>query len=205
MAQWFRRLAEATKLRYQGSPQVDRTSLPDHDAKPKVETSDYDGKRREHLVWQTHRGRTSASPSKTWMTKRRKGESPMQTRLRQLYEALELPGELSDYHFALLPCYEELWANRREEPWVVAEIERLCLLDIQLVEAYPETILFESSDGPSWARVPAFDRLISLYEQNGYLQDALMIARRAVRLHQSQIALEPLEKKVARIEEEHVA
>lgn len=205
MPNWFRRLAEVPKIGYEGSPGVDRAALPNRDAKPKVETYTFEGKRRDELVWPIRGGTSSAAPAQEWTTKRRKGESPMQLVLRQLHEALELPGELQHYHFALLRCYEELWRHRREEPWVVAEIERLSLLDIRLVEAYPEIIMFEGKDGPTWASVPAFDRLIYFYEQNGYLHDALMIARRAVQLHQRTVTVEPLEKKIARLEEEHAS
>jgi hypothetical protein len=205
MAKWFGRFADVPRLGYLGSPGVDRSTLPAHNTRPKVETYTFDGKRRETLVWPTRGGTTSASPVQMWETKRRKGESPMEMVLRRLHEALELPGELQHYHFALLQCYEELWKDRRNEPWVVAEIERLCLIDIQLVETYPETIVFEGKDGPMWANVPAFDRLIYLYEQNGYLHDALEIARRAARLHQGEVKVEDLTQKIARLEEEHVA
>lgn len=205
MITWFRRLADVPKLGYQGNPDIDRSSLPHHNAQPEIQTFTMDGKRHESLMWRTRTGSTSASPAQQWETRKRKGESPMQTQLRRLYEALELPGELSDYHFALLRCYEELWKYRREEPWFVAEIERLCLLDIALVETYPEIIVFDGREGRTYAHVPAFHHLMYLYEQNGYLYDALDIARRAVRMNQGETITESIQKKVARLEEERVS
>lgn len=205
MAMWFHRLADVPHLGYQGHPTIDRASLAAHATQPKIDTFGLDGKRHESLSWPTRGGTTSASPVQQWQTHKRRGESPMQTQLRQLYEALELPGELPDYHFALLGCYEALWQHRREEPWVVAEIERLCLLDLALVELYPSIITFEGKDGRTYAHVPAFNRLIYLYEQNGYLREALAIAQRAVRLQQGDGMIEPIKHKIARLEEENVS
>lgn len=143
MEKWFRRLAEVPGVGYEGSPSVDRSQLPGHDATPKIERYNYDGERHVSVMWPMKDGSTSASPAHRWETKPRRGETEAQTALRQLRETLELPGTLSDYHFAIQHCHDALRGDAREEPWVLEEVERLCWLDIRLIENYPQTITNE--------------------------------------------------------------
>lgn len=203
MPKWFRRLAEIPGVRYNTPQGINRLQLPDHNILPELHTYGFDGRRRESLYWQTRKGSTSASPAQSWQTEPRPGESPAQTGVRQLYEALELPGEPSAYHFAIQNCNEMLWKYRREEPWVVELIEWLCWLDIQLIEACPEAISFDRDDETRYVNVLAFDRLISLYEREGYLREAIKVARRAVRFNQSQHDFESLQERIAQLEAEN--
>ena len=62
MEKWFRRLAEVPGVGYEGSPGVDRTRLPGHDATPKIDRYDYDGERREYMSWPMKGGSTSVYP-----------------------------------------------------------------------------------------------------------------------------------------------
>lgn len=202
MATWFRRLADVPNLRYEGSSDVNRSRLLGHDAVPEVQIYDFNGERRESLMWPTREGSTSASPAKQWKTQIREDESPTEIALRQLIETLELPGILSDYHFAIQDCHETLWSTRRTEPWVLVEIEKLCWLDIRLIEAHPSTISFGTEDKQNYFGVSAFRRLIHLYEQEGYLHEALDVAKRAVRFHQGELALEHLQTRITQLESE---
>ncbi len=124
MVKWFRGFAEVPGIGYKGNPGLYRPQLPEHATLPKSGSYEIAGVQRDFLSWPMlfGTGATSASPVKQWTTHPRSGESPAQTRLRQLYETLELPGELLDYHFAIQGCCSELWRLRRDEPWIFAEI-----------------------------------------------------------------------------------
>src|SRR5258708_4417745 len=142
MVKWFRSFSEVSGIGYKGNPSVYCPQLPEHATLPKSGSYEIAGVRHEYSSWPMlfGTGTTSASPVKQWTTHPRSGESPAQTRLRQLYESLELPGELLDYHFAIQGCCSELWRLRLEEPWVFAEIERLCWLDIRLIQTHPDIV-----------------------------------------------------------------
>jgi hypothetical protein len=202
MKGWFRRLAEVPGVGYQGSPGVDRTRLPGHDTVPKIDRYDYDGERREYLMWPTKDGSTSASPAKHWETKPRKDETKALTALRQLLETLELPGTLSDYHFAIQSCHDALRGDAREEPWVLEEVERLCWLNIRLIESYPETITSEYNGDRTYYSVSPFHRLIGMYEREGFLREALEVARVGEKFGQCQGKVEELRGRLAMIEAE---
>src|SRR5690242_2972974 len=99
MPVWYRRLADVPGVRYPGSPGVDRRRLPGHNAVPTVSGYEFDGKRTETLSWSTTDGITSASPAQRHAIADQHVTTPAV--LGRLREALELPGQASDYHFAL--------------------------------------------------------------------------------------------------------
>ncbi len=180
MNQWFRRLAEVPGIEYECSPNIDRSLLPEHDAVPQIGTyeSSLDGKINTYISWKTDEGSTSASPAHRWQAsgripEPRLNETLPQAILRQCQETLELPAILSDYHHALQSCHELLWQHRRKDLWIIAEIERLCLLDIQLVE-FQNSISLERDSGFSLA----WGRLIQLYEREGNIREAFALAQR---------------------------
>lgn len=160
-------------------------------------------------------GRTGASPAQSWKTQPRKGETEAQTALRQLREALELPGTLSDYHFAIQTSHDSLRGFAREEPWVLEEVERLCVLDIRLINQYPEIITpepitiedkelrklaAERRQGMrSFAHVTAFHQLIRLYEREGYLREAMDVAKIAQKFEQCPGKVEEIQERINRI------
>lgn len=204
MTRWFQRLADIPGVNYPGSPGVQRTRLPGHNLKPELHRSDFGGRRHEYLSWEHRDGTSSsASPAKNWETQPQPADASPQAILHHLSEVLELPGEPSDYHFAMQGCFERLWSLRREHPWVVNEIEKLCWLDIRLLEALPDTLRHQQTDGTFfYARSIAFERLIQMYERNGYLAEALDVAQRATRFHADDTILKPLRDRLERLEAE---
>lgn len=126
------------------------------------------------------------------------------TRIRVLQEALERPGSPSNYHFAILGCIEELWTwqRRRGHPELLAEIEDLCWLDVRLVGAMPSILTYERNGEQLYSAVPAFHHLIELYEREGFLQDALAVARRAARFYPDYPRVLELEQRIAQLDAE---
>jgi hypothetical protein len=207
MKQWYTRLAEVPDVGYGGSS-VDRMQLPGYNAKPKVQRSSWSDDPDDILMWATADGETSASPASQWQSDPLPGETPAQTILRRCLEALELPGTLSNYHFILQGCHQQLWNHRRAEPWTVAEVERLCWLDLRLIQAYPKTVFKDFSgrdEEQGYVHIMAFYQLISLYEKEGYLREALEVARIAVRFKQGDHDLERLQHKLEQLEAEDAA
>lgn len=102
--------------------------------------------------------------------------------MRQLYETLELPGEVLDYHFALQGCCAGLWRHRQEELWVFAVLEHLCWLDIRLVQTYSD--MMQVPNERSFLVVITLQHLLALYEQEGYFYEALQVAEIASKLNQ---------------------
>jgi hypothetical protein len=198
MKQWFRRFAEVPGITYTANPLVNRSRLPGWNTVPRVTVQTWEGKRQEELWWRSPEGETTASPAHRWRTPARPGESVAQTAQRQLLETLELPGVVTDYHFALQACIESLWKCRRTEARVWGELERLCWLDLQLIEAYPGPFAI----GERFVAIRAFPTLIRMYEREGYLHEALDVAQRAATFGQDGAPLEALQKRVARLEEE---
>jgi hypothetical protein len=204
MVQWFRGLAQVPGVGYKGNPGIYRPPLPEHATLPRSGSYEIANVHREYLNWPMlfGAGTTSASPAKQWTTQPRNGESPAQTQLRQLYESLELPGELLDYHFATQGCCSVLWRLRREEPWVLAELEQLCWLDIRLIQAYPD--IAQVKNERAFFVIMTLQHLIALYEQEGYLYDALQVAEIAAKFHQQMPALERIRSRIAKLEAEEV-
>lgn len=157
---WFRRLAEVPKVGYASQPDVDRRRLPGHDLRPQVDTFDFEGKPDRWLSWPTAEGSSSQSPVSAWCSFDDSRHMSAADVLRRTYEALELPGTASDYHFALLHSYQTLWTRCRDQAQVLLEFERLCLTDIALVESRPDILQMGGEDEKFWASVPAFRYLI---------------------------------------------
>ena len=196
MPNWFRRLADIPGVGYPGSEGVVRTKLKWHNAVPEVHISDFDGRRHESLMWPS-----GASPAHELGF--RSDDDLTSAALKRVAEALELPGEPSDYHFAIQSCLEYLLAHRREEPWQLQEVERLAWLDIRLVEACPESVRSGEDPKDGFFNVLAFSRLVDLYTCEGFIREALDVAERGVRFQQRGFDVEDLRGRLARIESEH--
>lgn len=199
---WVPRLADVPQVGYSGHSSVDRRRLPGHDIRPEICTSDFDPTLGKWLMWPTAGGSTSASPARNWFAvddRQRVGASII---LRQIRETLELPGTAADYHFSLLAACQTLWRRFRHDAGTLLALEELCLLDIVLVEARQDIVNDGTSDDPEWLSIPVFDVLIQLYEREGYIQDALAIARRGANLGQDDDQVQRLEQCVAALRAE---
>lgn len=197
---WFPSLAEVPGLSYTTPQDVDRAALPGHDAVPQVFEYGFDDKTRRSLTWSTPSGEMGASPAHQWAFG--DGEKTgARDELRRLREALELPGALSDYHFAIQRAAETAYKGRREEPALIGEAERLWWLYVELVETHPSTV--HHSQGESY-RVNAYERLVRLYEGEGYLTEALEIAERGLASGQQHLSstTERLRANLAELEAE---
>lgn len=186
--QWFKRLADVPGLSYTGSQTINRTKLPGHDLEPEVLEFEYGGELHRDLSWpMPDGGSTSASPVHQRVYYRSGEDATPQETLRRLEETLELPGELSDYHFAIQGVCEAVYKRRREDLSLLEETERLCWLDIELIEAYPETVATGHEEMP-YAHVVGYKRLVTLYEGEGYFREALEVAQRGFRIGQKHLS-----------------
>jgi hypothetical protein len=189
-------------MSFEGHPGVDPTKLRLRDAKPEVERIEISGKGVTSVMWPRQGGYSSQSPAAapSSVDEGKAGE-PSET-IRATYEALELPGTISDYHFKLLAAYEALWSHRRKRPELLSELERMLLLDIELVSRHGKSLLFEPDREALMPRVPAFDKLIALYEDEGFVHEALAIAQMATAAGQNASHEARLSQRLANLEAE---
>lgn len=197
---WFPRFAEIPGIEYTPPAGLDFSGLTGRGKIPEISYYNFGGKKRKSIMWKYGDVSSSASPAHDWKTAPRQGESEATTLLRQAYETLELPGTLSDYHFALQRTHDELNGFIGKEIWIPAEIEKLCRLNVRLLETHPETISYENDEGIHYARVTAFNRLIGLYENEGYLREALEVAKIATRFDYGNEVVEELEERIKLLE-----
>lgn len=173
----------------------------DRDAKPEVYSFEYGGDAVTSLSWATPDGSTSASPASRFASGGDRPESSDQARERVL-SALELPGQILDYHFAIQGLSELLYKRRRTEPQHLPLAESLAWLDVRIVEAHP--LLFRlSPDKEDCIGILAFNFLVELYEREGYLHEALAAAERFARFRPGVDAVTDLRARVARLQAEH--
>lgn len=201
--EWFRRFADVPGVSYEGSPSVDRTTLDGHDSEPTLHEFEFDGKVHRSLHWPTPEGSTSASPVHQRAFASRDNSTPF-AELQELEKTLELPGELSDYHFAIQGTCRTVFDSRRQDFKLLEEVERLCWLDVALIEAHPSVAEYEPG---KFYSVVGYDLLMRLYETEGYFAEAIEVAERSGRLGQ-EYSLERAEKlrtQLAEIESEDEA
>ena len=200
---WFKRLAEVPGVSYTSSPSVNRTHLPGHDSVPQKREFDSTDVQTHHLMWPgpDEDSTTSASPARQHTSERPNEIQDLRRVLLELYEVLELPGQLSDYHFAIQSAYTTIFERRREDLAMLEEVERLCWLDIELLEAYPGVVEYEPG---KFSRVLAYEGLVSLYETEGDFAGALEVAERGMRLGQEYLATQAdrLRARLAELEAE---
>lgn len=196
MVRWFRRFGDIPGVTYETPSGLDPKKLPGYGVVPKIDVFEFEGKRRQTLSWPGYGG---ASPAQ----RRLEGDFttvPAREILTNCLEGLELPGQPSDYHFLIQGCASGLWGRRRE-PDFLDDVEKLCWLDIQLIQACPDTFRNEFSDEPRFPLVLTFSILIDLYEREGFLREALDVAERAARYGQLD-ACDRLAKRITAVENE---
>lgn len=131
------------------------------------------------MVADDEEGSTSATPAQQYRDGDFGDAKTVDDVLHQLGEALELPGNPSDYHFLIAAAQERLWKFRFREPGALAEIERLCLLDIELVRVQPG-IIAPYRDGEPALHMAVFESLYRLYSKEGFLGELRDIQQMAV-------------------------
>ena len=106
----------------------------------------------------------------------------------------------------MLQAWEALYAARRRDGRVFDWIESLCLADIELMEQGPELVFAEdhwNNLDQGYPIFPAFQRLSSLYQREGYLADAVEIEKRCAALGAARpVGEEAIERQKALLEED---
>jgi len=168
---WFQRFAEIPGIEYSPPKEVNRKH-PYCGLSPE-RSPDSD------MLWWTYpdeEGTTSVWPANRYFEKHPK--APITQMIWTLYESLELPGDLSCYHFLIQGVCEGLWNKRSTEPNGLRYLEYFCYLDLRLNELYP-TI---HHSGDVVLRILTVDFLLRLYLAEGAWGSALQIAERSERL-----------------------
>lgn len=196
MIEWFRRFGDIPGITYAKDPAIDPTELEGYAAVPEVGAYDAGGERHEYLTWKFGEGLGgSASPAHNRAFGDFSGVSGPEVLLNCL-EGLELPGVPSDYHFMIQSTAGELWKRRREEPAGISDVERLCWLDLDLIDARPDCVTYENDEGSSFYAIAGFGMLINLFEREGALHEALDVAQRAERFGQGAQEREKLTERI---------
>lgn len=200
---WFQRFGDIPGVSYTPLIAVNRGRLPHVKDRPEVHTNGYSG--RPTLWWPGAGGGTSASPTQRRGTARPYDEMTTDQIVRHVAETLELPGEPVDYHFAIQNPATALWQRRKIEPTVLTMVERLSRLDVELVVARPDLAATEHAGDRSYFQILTFGYLLTLYEREGALRDALDVAEIAVRFQQQQSRRDDLAARLNGIDEERSA
>lgn len=199
--EWFRRYGDIPGIAYETPSGINLTKLRGAGQRPTVITI---GGGEKRLSWDTEDGSTSQGPAAARAFDTDLAAKSSNALEKHLAETLELPGEPKDYHFAIQFMVEELWKRRRQEPEVLARVEKLSWLDVALVRARPDAITNEYGDDPRFYRATTLDRLVTLYEREGALLEALEIADLAVRFEQLQDRRAAIAERLAAFDAEGV-
>lgn len=175
---WYPRLADVPGMDFAGSPGVDRSKLRRANLRP---TKEYGS-----LFWETKDGESSASPAYEHVDSGR--EVSTRTVVKKTWEALELPGVVSDWHFLLMNTARVLWNQRTTEPEYLAECETFCRLDLQLVALFPQQFRLDKrgdqrDDDREYLSIPTFPTLVKLLRGVDDLEGALEVARTGARFN----------------------
>ena len=197
MADWFHRFGDIPGVTYTTPHAIDRTKLPGYNHVPQVHEARPALQLDEWLEWPAGDGRTGGSGSPAHDSAFSSSPDPRTasaaTLLRHVAEGLELPGIPSDYHFLIQHCIGELRPRRRAEPDLIPEIERLCRLDISLLQTRPDAASYFRDGETRFPFIKAFWVLIQLYEGRDDLARALEVAEIAARFDQHEDDLRRLQ------------
>lgn len=194
--EWFRRFGDIPDIGYATPEQIDRSSLAGCDDAPEVHTFRFDGQPKETFSWPPGNGSRGGSASpvhhRAFAAFPDARELPAIALLRNVHEGLELPGEPADYHFLIQKTADALWRRRRKEPDLLGEIERLCWLDIGLIDACRDAASDVIDGQRRFVSITGFWLLIQLYEDRGDLAGALKVAEIAASYGQCEDARQRL-------------
>ena len=163
---WFPCFAAIPGVDYTAPAGVNAAALPGYGARPEVHRYEAFP---PALIWAD----TSESPAREHAYRALRGRS-LDALLTRVAEVLELPGEPTDYHYSIQDAIGQLYKRRNREPHALGDMERLCWLDIALVQAQPQAFLI-GGDNPGYVTVFAFQRLLELYTREGLLGDAMRV------------------------------
>lgn len=166
---WYPRFAAIPGVAYATPVGLTPSTLPGYGQKPKIHR--FDGM-DPSLQW----GNTSASPARQHETGTDARTLPTERLLSHLAEVLELPGEPSDYHFAIQGVAGLLRRRTAGTPALYSELERLCWLDIQLIQAAPASVAIDSFTETQYVHIMTIEWLLQLYLNEGQLTDAVRVA-----------------------------
>lgn len=197
---WFRRFGDIPGVDYETPPGIDSTKLRGYGMEPRLMVSDFGGHHYESLDWNYGYEMSSASPAH----ERGFGSTPggsVGAVTTWCAEGLELPGEPSDYHFMIQGAIDQLHGLRRQDHGALPELERLCWLDLALIEAWPRSVVQVDGDLTFYG-VTAFDHLIRLYETEGALHEAMDVANIAAQFRQGAERGQELAERIAAVDAE---
>ena len=181
MIDWFRRLGDIPGVAFPGAPGVDARALPGYGTVPKIYVhQDLQGRAHERLSWPSsggYRGGT-ASPAYQWIITDFR-DVPIADMLKNCFEGLELPGQPSDYLQVIERCAGALSGRWPRQLGVLEQVEKLCCLGLQLIDARPDVLTDSLSEEPRY--FGTFLILIDLYQREGFLLEALDVASQAAR------------------------
>jgi len=172
---WFPNLAAVPGVGYAGDP-VRRARLPESKETPRETTYNFGGRETHALSWRSAGGSTSASPVHRRAHGDFRRETSAEARERVL-DAIELPGTISDYHFALQGVAAHLYQRRETELDLLGLVEWLALLDISVVAAHPDEFRISPAEN-AYVSITSLDILQRIYLREGFLLEALDLAER---------------------------
>jgi hypothetical protein len=179
---WFRRFGDIPGIEYQSPTEFDPRKLPGYGLVAEHDSFDSGGEHYESLTW--HYGEESSSASPVQEFGEEIEADSVDALVTWCAKGLELPGEPSHYHFHIQSAIGELRSLRHHDSRALPELERLCFLDLALIDAWPRAIFNEYGEDPRFSSCSAFGYLISLYESEGALHEALEVAERAAQFSQ---------------------
>jgi hypothetical protein len=182
---WYRRFGDMPGVEWATPPGTDRTKLPGHDFEP--QDNEWGGDGTWWPMVDDPEGSTGSSPAVEYSRLEEPPPRSVDDVLREMAEALELPGFPSDYTYIVEAATDALWKLRGVEPRALGHVERLCLLVLDVVRRYPEILEpedYEVEDdyhqrgGRRYLGVvPTLKRL---YLDQGYVREAEALLRSAV-------------------------
>lgn len=163
---WFPRLAAMPGVTYKPPAGIDAADLPGYGSHPQIH-------RYADLPPSLWWGETTEAPARAHASRPLRSRS-LDGLLIRLAEVLELPGEPTDYHYPMQDAILALARRGPREPRAWADFERLCWLDIELIQAQSEAFRL-GDDRPGYVSLPAFGKLLNLYAQEGLLADGMRV------------------------------
>lgn len=215
--EWFERLRDVPGVAYESPESVVRNALPGYDETPEVRGYDTEEGHREYLQWgddiETPVGPPDDPYYEVEYTSRlspalrhsgavlESDESTTGAVIRTVWEALELPAAPEDYYRVIEDAIGKLLTRQLDEPQVLGTVEALAWLELRLLAALPHVLVH---DDYVW-RSQAFDTLVRVYEDEGFVLDAWKVAEVGERFRQGAEERALLSRRIDAIRSERVA